>query len=173
MATVTNQTYGAYTALAVTALQSLATKDTDVYTGWQSARIDNLTSVKADDYEIIISLPTAATAPAGTSAVIVYLIPWVVAADGTTWAPAANFGTVTLPSGADAAANISDPNSMRFAASLPYKITSQTINGFITVAALCGGIVPDAWSLAVSNRTGAALSTGCVIAYRPITYTHT
>ena len=173
MATVTNQTWGTYTALTVTNLQSLASDDTDVYAGWQSARIDFQTALKPDDVEFVISLPTAATAPAGTSAVIVYLVPWVTTDGGTTWVAGANFGTVTLPSGAEGLANMSDPNSMRFAASLPYKITSQTINGYITAAALCGGIVPDAISIAVSNRTGAALSTGCVIAYRPITYTHT
>ena len=173
MSTVTNQTWGTYTALTVTNLQSLASDDTDVFVGWQSARIDLQTTLKPDDMEFVVSLPTAATAPAGTSAVIVYLVPWVTTDGGTTWVVGANLGTTTLPSGTEGAASISDPNSMKFAGSLPYKITSQTINGYITVAALCGGIVPDAVSLVVSNRTGAALSTGCVIAYRPITYTHT
>lgn len=173
MATVTNQTWGTYTALTVTNLQSLASDDTDVYAGWQSARIDLQTTLKPDDLEFVISLPTAATVPAGSAAVVVYLVPWVTTDGGTTWVAGANFGTTTLPTGTEGTASMSDPNSMKLAGSFPYKITSQTINGYITAAALCGGILPDAISLAVRNSTGAALSTGCVIAYRPITYTHT
>ena len=170
--TVTTQTYGAYTAMTVTNLQSLASDDTDVFAGWQSARVDNQTTVGADDYEIVISLPTSAVAPAGTSAVVAYLVPWVTTDGGTTWIAGANFGTTTLPAGTEGLANISDPNSMRFAGSFPYKITSQPINGAVTVAALFGGIVPDGWSIALRNSTGAALSTGCVVAFRAIKYNH-
>jgi hypothetical protein len=61
---------------------------------------------------------------------------------------------------------------MKLAAVLPYKITSQPIDGFFNIAALFGGIVPDGWSLALRNNCGAALGTGCVVAYRPITYTN-
>ena len=63
MATV-NISYGAWTALTVTALQSLASSAT---AGWQSDRIDN-TSTKALDYEIMIKLPMANTAPANDKA---------------------------------------------------------------------------------------------------------
>jgi len=61
---------------------------------------------------------------------------------------------------------------MRPAATLPYKITSQPIDGFFNIASLFGGIVPDGWSIAIRNNCGAALGTGCVVAYRPITYTN-
>ena len=155
--------------MAVTALQSLANDATDVFAGWQSARVDNQTSVKAVDFEVQILLSTAATAPAGTAAAYVYVVPWIF--DGTTWTPAANFGTTTRPTGSEATANMSDPNSMKGPMSLPYKITSQPIDGYLTIGGMCGQ-VPDGWSLAIRNDTGAALGTGCVVAYRAITYTN-
>ena len=168
--TTLNPAYGTYTAMTVTNLQSLAIDTTDPYAGWQSARVDNQTSVKADDFEVQILLSTAATAPANDSLVYVYVVPWVY--DGAAWTPAANFGTTTRPTGSEGTASISDPNSMKPAAVLPYKITSQPIDGFFNIAALFGGIVPDGWSLALRNNCGAALGTGCVVAYRPITYTN-
>ena len=168
--TTLNPAYGTYTAMTVTNLQSLAIDTTDPYAGWQSARVDNQTSVKADDFEVQILLSTAATAPANDSAVYVYVVPWVY--DGSAWTPAANFGTTTRPTGTEGAASISEPNSMRPAATLPYKITSQPIDGFFNIASLFGGIVPDGWSIAIRNNCGAALGTGCVVAYRPITYTN-
>lgn len=168
MATI-NIAYGTWVSMTATNLQSLANDATDPFAGWQSARVDNQTSAKADDYEIQILLSTAATAPANDKAVYVYLVPWVY--DGSAWTPAANLGTTTRPTGSEGTASITDPNSMKGPIALPYMITSQPIDGFITVGQLCGGIVPDGWSLAVRNCTGAALGTGCVVAYRPITYT--
>jgi hypothetical protein len=56
---------------------------------------------------------------------------------------------------------------------LPYFITSQPLDGFLSIASMCGGIVPDGWSLAIRDCTGAAFGTGCVVAYRPITYSNT
>ena len=168
--TTLNPAYGTYTAMTVTNLQSLAIDTTDPYAGWQSARVDNQTSVKADDFEVQILLSTAATAPANDSLVYVYVVPWVY--DGAAWTPAANFGTTTRPTGSEGTASISEPNSMKPAAVLPYKITSQPIDGFFNIAALFGGIVPDGWSIAIRNNCGAALGTGCVVAYRPITYTN-
>ena len=159
--------YGTYTALAVTALQSLANDATDVFAGWQSTRVSNLSTL-ADDYEIVVDLSTAATSPANDQAAYVYIVPWVTTDGGTTWLQGANFGTTTLPSATDATANMSDPNSMKGPVSIPYKITSQRLNAYISVASLCGGIVPDGWSVAIRNCTGAALGTGCVVAYRAI-----
>ena len=166
-----NLAYGTYTAMTVTNLQSLANDATDPFAGWQSVRVDNQTSVKAVDYEIIIDLSTANTAPANDSAAYVYLVPWMTTDGGTTWICGGNFGTTTLPTGAEGTASMSDPNSMKFSASLPYKITQQRLQGYFTVGMLCGGIVPDGWSLAIRNCTGAALSTGCVVSYRAITGT--
>jgi hypothetical protein len=171
MAQITTITYGTYTAMTVTNLQSLASDSTDPFAGWQSARVDNRTSVLADDYELQILLSTAATAPANDSMVYVYAVPWIY--DGAAWTPAGNFSTTTRPTGSEGAASMSDPNSMKFALAIPYKISSQPLDGYFSLAALFGGLVPDGWSLAIRNCTGAALGTGCVVAYRPITYTHT
>lgn len=168
-----NITYGTYVAMTVTNLQSLASDATDVFAGWQSARVDNQTATKAMDYEVQIRLPTAATAPANDQAAYVYVVPWETTDGGTTWNPGANFGTTTLPAGTEGTANISDPNSMKGPYAMPYKITSQTLSGWLSIASMCAGIVPDGWSLAIRNATGAALSTGCVVEYRPIVYTNT
>jgi hypothetical protein len=169
--TTENVAYGTYTAMTVTNLQSLANDATDVFAGWQSARVSNVSSL-VTDYEVQILLSTAATAPANDQAVYVYVVPWII--DGSSaWTPAANFGTTTRPTGTEGTANISDPNSMKGPLAIPYKITSQPLDAYFTIGQMCGGIVPDGWSLAIRNCTGAALGTGCVVAYRPITYTST
>lgn len=168
--TTENIAYGTRVALAVTALQSLAIDTTDPYAGWQSDRVDNETTLKAIDFEVQILLSTAATAPANDKTVYVYLIPWMN--NGGTWTPMANFSTTTRPAGAEGTASMSDPNSMKLVAAIPYVITSQPLDAHFTVAAACGGIVPDGWSLALRNNCGAALGTGCVVAYRPITFTN-
>lgn len=170
--TTTNLAYGTYVAMPVTNLQSLANDASDPFAGWQSARVDNQTSVKAIDYEVQIRLPTAATAPANDSQAYVYVVPWMTTDGGTTWNPGANFGTTTLPGGTEGTASISDPNSMKGPVPLPYKITSQVLSGWLSIKDLCNGLVPDGWSLVIRNCTGAALSTGCVVEYRPITLTN-
>ena len=172
MATVASTTYGTYTALTVTNLQSLAIDTSDPFAGWQSDRVSNL-STQALDYEVVFTLPMAATAPANDSTVYFYVVPWVTTDGGTTWIPGGNFGTTTEPTGSEGTASISDPNSMKGPLGFPYKITSQKIEGYFTIAQLCGGVVPDAWSLAFRDNCGAALSTSCVVSYRPITYTST
>lgn len=177
MPTTDNIAYGAWTELATTGLVSLAHDAADPFGAWQSARIDNQTSVKAIDFEVLIHLATAATAPAGDSALYVYVIPWIY--DGSSWWYGANFGTTTYPTGTDAAASISDPNSMKGPYAIPYKITSQTLDGVLSIAQMCGGVVPDGWSLAIRNCTGAALlddstpNTELFIGYRAITFTNT
>lgn len=159
--------YAAYTAMTVTSLQSLANDATDPFTAWQSARVSNIVTL-AVDYEIIIDLSTAATAPANDQAAYVYLVPWVTTDGGTTWISGGNFGTTTLPTGAEGVASISDPNSMKGPIPIPYKITSQRLEQYFSVATLCGGIMPDGWSVVIRDCTGAALGTGCVVAYRAI-----
>ena len=167
--TTDNIAYGTHTAMTVTNLQSLANDAADPFAGWQSARVDNQTTTKAIDFEVQILLSTAATAAANDKMVYVYLVPWVY--DGAAWTPAANFSTTTRPTGSEGTASMSDPNSMKFAAGIPYFTTSQPLDAYFTVAALCGGIVPDGWSFAIRNCCGAALGTGCVVAYRPVTFT--
>ena len=167
--TTINIAYGTYVAMTVTNLQSLAIDTSDPYAGWQSARVDNRTTL-ADDYEVQILLSTAATAPANDKAIYVYVVPWIH--DGSAWTPMANFSTTTRPTGSEGTASMSDPNSMKGPIQIPYVITSQPLDGYFNIASLCGGMVPDGWSLALRNNCGAALGTGCVVAYRPITYTN-
>lgn len=166
MTSTVNQVNGTYVAMTVTNLQSLASDATDPFAGWQSARVDN-TSELAIDYEVQILLSTAASAPSGDGAAYAYLIPWMK--DGSSaWTPMANFGTTTRPTGTEGTASISDPNSMLGMIRIPYKITSQPLDQYFSVAQLCGGIMPDGFSIAIRNATGAALGTGCVAAYRPV-----
>lgn len=165
MATTT-MNYGSWTAMTVTNLQSLANDATDPFSGWQSDRVDNQTTTKAMDYEVVVKLTTANTAGANDKAAYVYVVPWVY--DGSAWVPGANFGTTTEPTGSEGTCSITEPNSMRSIA-LPYKDTQQILRGFFTVAGVLG-ICPDGWSLAIRDCTGAALSTGCVIAYRAIKF---
>ncbi len=164
---IQNMSYGAWVALAVTNLQSLANDASDPFAAWQSERVDNRT-VLAMDYEVHVKLPTAATAPANSQAAFIYGIPWVH--NGTVWVPGANFGTTALPTGTEGTASVSDPNSMKGPFAAPYKITSQQLDLMFFVSELFA-LVPDGWSLAIRNATGAALSTGCVVEYRPITFT--
>lgn len=158
-------TYGTYTAMTVTNLQSLANDATDPFGAWQSARVPNHSTL-AQDYEVIIDLSTANTAPANDAATYVYIIPWMTTDGGTTWIPGGNFGTTTAPTGSEGTASISDPNSMRSLA-IPYKIAQQRLQRQFSIASLLG-FMPDGWSLAIRNCTGAALSTGCVVGYRTL-----
>lgn len=162
--------YDTYTALTITNLESLANDSTDPFGSWQSARISNLSTL-ALDYEIIIDLTTANTSPGNDQQAYVYLIPWMSTDGGTTWKAGGNFGTTTLPTGSEGTASISEPNSMRVAAILPYKIAQQHLNGGFSVASVLG-YMPDGFSLAIRNCTGAALSTGNIVAYRAITTTN-
>lgn len=166
-----NTGYGTYSALTVTNLQSLANDATDPFAGWQSARISNLTDLSIDR-EFIIDLSTAATATANDKAAYVFLIPWVTTDGGTTWITGANFGTTTLPTGTEGTASMTEPNSMKLAAALPYKDTSQRMQGAFNVLSILGWM-PDAVSLAIRNCSGAALSTGCVVAQRPLNFSST
>ena len=162
--------YGTYTAMTVTNLQSLANDAVDPFGGWQSERVSNVSTL-AMDYEIVVDLSTAATPTANDKAAYVYLVPWITTDGGTTWIAGGNFGTTTLPTGSEGTASITEPNSMRFAAAMPYKDTSQRMQRAFTVAGAFGGIVPDGWSLAIRNASGTALSTGCVVSYRAVTFT--
>ena len=168
MATATTN-YGTYTAMTVTNLQSLASDATDPFGGWQSERVSNV-STRAMDYEVTVDLSTAATAAANDKAAYVFLVPWITTDGGTTWIAGGNFGTTTLPTGSEGTCSITEPNSMRFLSALPYKDTSQRMQRSFLIAPAFGGVVPDGWSLAIRNASGAALGTGCVVAYRPIKF---
>lgn len=159
---------GTYTAMTVTNLQSLASDASDPFGGWQSARVSNVSTV-AMDYEITVDLSTAATAAANDKAAYVFLVPWMTTDGGTTWIAGGNFGTTTLPTGSEGTCSVTEPNSMRLLGVLPYKDTSQRMQRSFLLSSAYSG-VPDGWSLAIRNASGAALSTGCVVAYRSVKY---
>lgn len=164
---IINQSYGSYTALTVTNLNSLANSAT---VGWQSARVDNQTATKALDYEIAVKLATAATAPANDKAVYVYLSPAVTTDGGTTWIHA-DGGTATLPSGTESAYTIANPNNLTLLGMLNYTTTSQLMQGTFFLSQ-CFASMPDGFSIVIVDFTGAALgASGNVVAYRAITQT--
>lgn len=156
--------YGTYTAMTVTNLQSLASSAT---AGWQSARIDNQSSVKALDYEIVVKLTTANTAPANDQAAYVYISPAITTDGGTTWLHA-DQGTTTLPTGSEGTTTIASPNNLTLLGTLVYKTQNMTMQGVYLVSNAVGQFIPDGFSIIIINYTGAALSTGCVVSYRAI-----
>lgn len=171
MATTNTVAYGSYTAMTVTNLQSLANSQT---VGWQSARVDNQTSVKALDYEIFIKLTTANTAAANDKTAYVYISPAMSTDGGTTWLQT-DQGTTTLPTGTEGASTIGtsgNPGNLKLLATLQYVATQMVIQGGFLLSNAVGQFMPDGFSIIIVNYTGAALSTSCVVAYRAITTTN-
>lgn len=169
MATTNNVSYGSYTAITVTNLQSLASSAT---AGWQSGRIDNQTSVKALDYEIFVKLTTANTAPANDKAAYVYVSPAITTDGGTTWLQS-DGGTTTLPSGTEGTYTTASPNDLYLLGVLSYTTQQMIMQRNFLLSNAFGISMPDGFSIIINNFTGAALSTSCVVAYRAITTTNT
>ena len=165
---VTTIIYGAYTAMTVTNLQSLANAAADPFAGWQSDRVSNLAS-NAMDYNILVDCSTAATATNNDRTFFVFVVPWTSPDNGTTWIPGGNFGTTTAPTGVQGTATLTEPNSMSYGVAIPYKTTSQRLQAMFSIVEVLG-FMPDGWSLAARNSTGAALGTGCVVSHRSIKY---
>lgn len=166
MATV-KISYGSYTAMTVTNLQSLASSST---AGWQSARVDNQTSTLAIDYEIFVKLTTANTAPANDKAAYVYVSPAITTDGGTTWLQS-DQGTTTLPTGTEGTTTIATPNDLKLLGVLSYTTQQMVMQGSFLLSNAVGQNMPDGFSLIIINFTGAALSTSCVVAYRAINLT--
>lgn len=166
--TTVSQSYGTYTAMTVTNLQSLASSAT---AGWQSARIDNQTTLKALDYEIFVKLTTANTAPANDKVAYVYISPAITTDGGTTWLHT-DQGTTTLPTGTEGTSTIASPNDLILLGTLSYTTQQMVMQkGFLLSNAL-GQFIPSGFSIIIVNFTGAALSTACVVSYRPINITN-
>jgi len=158
-------TYGSRTALVVTNLQSLASSAT---AGWQSAVIDNRTTA-AIDYLFEFKFPMANTAPANDKAIYIFAVP--AAHDGSGWI-FADGGTTTMPSGSQGTytiAGITTTNNMTLLAVLAYTTQNQVVQGWASLSNALGQSMPQGFALVAIDFTGAALSTGCVIAYVPIT----
>lgn len=169
MATV-NQVYGTYGALAVTALQSLASSAT---VGWKSALQNLQTSRKPLDVEIFVSLTTANTAPANDKAVYIYICPAMTTDGGTTWMYS-DGGIATMPTDGDATYTIASPNDLKLLGVLNY--TTQVnqavaMQGSFNLSNAVGQSMPDGFLIIIVNYSGAALYTSCVVATRDITHT--
>lgn len=161
------ESYGSHVGMTVTNLNSLASSAT---AGWQSARVDNRSTV-ALDYEIQIVLDMANTAAANDKAVYVYAVPWYN--DGSTWY-AADGGTTTLPSGTEGTYTLGSPNNLKLLGVLNYTATNQNVQGNFNLKNAFGEFLPDGWSLVLINYTGAAIAaTGNMVAYKPLKETAT
>jgi len=170
--TTDNIAYGSYNSICTSAtlVTNTVADSSDAFTAWQSARVDNIASVKAIDYEVVVQIPVTTGTVANDKAMYVYLVPWMY--DGSGWVCGGNFGTATEPTGSEAAASISEPNSMKLAAVMPIVVQSSNAEAFFSVAAVCGGICPDGWSLAIRNNCGINSVATAKVAYRAITYTN-
>lgn len=167
MATIVQKPqYGTTTALAVTNLQSQASSAT---AGWHSVRVSNLSTL-ATDYEIMVKLTTANTAPANDKAMYVYIIPWYTDDAGTTWYPSSG-GTATLPTSADADYTSAQPFNFKLLGVLSYTTQQMVVQDTFLLSNAFGGTVPDGFSIYIINFSGASLSTGCIVDYTPINQT--
>jgi hypothetical protein len=158
--------YGTYVAMAVTALQSLASSATAC---WQSARV-NLQGMTPPptDVEIFLELPTANTAPGNDQQVTVYVSPAITTDGGTTWKHT-DQGTTTPPSGTEGTTTIAEPCNLKYLGTMTYKTQNMTMRNWFLLSDAVGMSMPDGFSLVVKNFTGAALAaSGCIVAYKPI-----
>jgi hypothetical protein len=154
---------GATTALAVTALQSMTSSAT---VGWKSVRTSNLVTL-ATDYEIMVSLTTANTAPANDKCMYVFVIPWYTSDAGTTWF-AASGGTATLPSSADATYTTASPHNFKLLGVLNYTTAQMVVQDVMFLSNAFGNNIPDGFSICIINFSGATLATGCIVDITPI-----
>jgi hypothetical protein len=171
MATVT-QNYGTYTALTVTNLHSLAGDTSDPYGGWQSAKVDNQSSVKAIDYEIMVEIAAVNTAPGGNKAVYVYVAPCITTDGGTTWKYSDNGAAGDLLDGTEGTTSISEPNSMYQLMVIPYTTQNMVLNRSALLSTVFGNSMPDGFQIVIRHdmfggTTGLA-SSGNIVAYRAI-----
>lgn len=165
MAAIT-QTYGTYTTLSTTSLQTLTSSTT---TFWQSALIDNQSSVKAIDYEIMVQLNTANTAPANDKAIYIYTAPAMTTDGGTTWI-LTDIGTTTALSTTEGTVTVSSNGNLKIVGILNYVTAKQPMNGVFNLSNATGGTMPDGFVILINNYCGANLSGGTtsIVAYRSI-----
>ena len=163
MTVIAKPQYGTTSVLAVTALQSIASSAT---VGWKSVRTSNISQL-ATDYEVMVSLTTANTAPANDKAMYVFAIPWYTSDGRTTWF-AASGGTTTLPTSADAAYTIASPHNFRMLGVLNYTTIQMVVQDTFLLSNAFGRVMPDGFSICIINFSGAALSTGCIVDVTPI-----
>jgi len=173
MATTNNVAYGTAVDLTVTALQSLGSSLTS---GWQSARISNM-STKALDYEIGIKLAPANTLPASDKVAYVYISEAHLLQDGSTWLHD-DVGVTTLPSGSEGAitvlSNATGPMSAKLLGTIPYYTQNAPMQRTFKLSTVAGMFISGGFSIIIVNFTGAALlSSGNIVSVTAITETTT
>lgn len=167
MASVT-QVYGTPVAMTVTNLQSINNYSSTDY-AWLSARVD-LTSVNCDDVMINIHLTTANTAPANDKAASVFIVVWYKDNAGN-WRPS-DLGTTTQPIATEGkTVQIGATGVGSYPAGLlPYNAAQCPLDTSFTLQSIGLTAMPHGFSVCIKNYTGAALSTGCIVDYTPITF---
>lgn len=157
--------YGATVVMTVTNLQSLASSATS---GWQSARVSNVPTTLANDYEIFVKLTTANTAPASDKAMYVYACPFYTSDAGVSTWLASSQGTTTLPTGTEGTTVIASPNNLRLLGVLNYTTAQMVVQDTFLLSNCFGNRLSDGFSIIIINFSGATLSTGCIVQYSPI-----
>lgn len=164
--------YGSYTAMTVTNLHSLATDVAEPYAAWQSAKVDNQSSVKALDYEIMIEIAAVNTAPANDKAIYVYAVPCVSTDGGTTWKYADPGTNGDLLDGAEGTAQVGALHNMKPLGVLNYNTQNMVLNGTFMLSNAFGASLPDGFQIVIHNASGMQLAaSGNIVAYRAITQT--
>lgn len=158
-------TYGSPTSLTITNLNSLASSAT---AGWQSARIDN-SSTLALDYLITVKIDLANTAAANDKAIHIYIS--CAGYDGSSWYQD-DGGTTTLPSGSEGTYTIGATHNLKLLGDLTYTATDQVVQGTFLLSSAVGQYMPRGFQIIIINYTGAAIAaSGNFVQYRPITET--
>jgi hypothetical protein len=125
------------------------------------------------DYEILVRLNMANTAPANDRAVYVFISPAVTSDGGTTWYHS-DGGTTTLPSGTQGAytiAGATTTNNLDLLRALSYTTADQVVQGTARLSDLYD-TMPDGFSIIIVNFSGAAVgASDNIVAVRPITQT--
>jgi hypothetical protein len=150
--------YGSPTSLTVTSLQSLASSAT---AGWQSAVIDNTSTLYLDALVQVV-LDFANTAPGSDRAAYVYAYGGL---DTTYTNPASGSeGTITITT------IVSTQPNIKLLGVIAYNTADEVVESQpMSVAAAFGGVLPPKWGLVILNYSGAALAaSGNTVTWRGV-----
>ena len=168
-ATAVYDTVGSATSMTVTNLNSLANSAT---VGWQSDRIDNITSTKATDYRVFVKCTMANTVPGNDKQIYVYAAPFYY--DGSTW-QGASLGTTSQATGTQGSCTIASaaPNNLILLGVLSYSTQNMVLQSSFNLSNAFGRTLPDGFSIVLINFTGASVSaSGNVVSYKPVYQTN-
>jgi hypothetical protein len=162
VATLT-QTTGSWSTLTITNIGLYPS----LTNWWQSDRVDNLTSTKAVDYEVLLSFAPVNTAPANDKAIYVYAVPWVNR--DVSWYASDTGGTLMVTGSEGTATVPNNVNNTTLLGIINNQAINTTMSNVFFLSNAFGSSMPDGWSLLVKNYTGATLTpTGSVVGYKSI-----